>query len=165
MGCIDITVYKLASCSMHMPKHCCMMQYAAEGGATDSGPHVPLQGRQDQGRHPAAGLQGSGAPHARPVAFYRGAHTALQIEYSGCNKLKKLSNIPVMQCEAAAKAYNACDWGLLQAAANFTPLQRQQLIALRAKFLRDIDEVVAERRMLTQGIKVTAFALIGILLG
>ena len=122
-------------------------------------------------RHPAAGLQGSGAPHASPVAFYRGTHTALQIEYPGCNKLKMLSNIPVLRCiqlvtiKAAAKAYNACDWGLLQAAAKFTPLQRQQLIALRAKFLRDIDEVVAERRMLTQGIKVTAFALKGVLLG
>ena len=46
----------------------------------------------------------------------------------------------------------------LQAAAKFTPLQCQQLIALRAKFLRDIDEVVAERRTLTQGIKVTAWA-------
>ncbi len=44
----------------------------------------------------------------------------------------------------------------MQAAAQFSPLQRQQLIALRAKFLRDIDEVVAERRVLTQGIKVIA---------
>ncbi|KAK9905784.1 hypothetical protein WJX75_006257 [Coccomyxa subellipsoidea] len=44
-------------------------------------------------------------------------------------------------------------WRFIVAAANFTLLQRQQLIALRAKFLRDIDEVVAERRMLTQGIK------------
>ncbi len=46
----------------------------------------------------------------------------------------------------------------MQAAANFTPLQRQRLIALRAKFLKDIDDVVAERRILTQGIKVTALA-------
>ncbi len=42
----------------------------------------------------------------------------------------------------------------VQAAARFTPLQRQQLLAVRASFLRDMDEVVAERRALTQGIKV-----------
>ncbi|BDA47538.1 hypothetical protein COCOBI_10-3860 [Coccomyxa sp. Obi] len=44
-------------------------------------------------------------------------------------------------------------WRSVVAAAKFSPLQRQQLIALRAKFLKEIDEVVAERRILTQGIK------------
>lgn len=44
-------------------------------------------------------------------------------------------------------------WQAVVAAAGFSPLQRQQLIALRAKFLRDIDEVVAERRILIQAIK------------
>ncbi|EIE23618.1 hypothetical protein COCSUDRAFT_41804 [Coccomyxa subellipsoidea C-169] len=44
-------------------------------------------------------------------------------------------------------------WRSTVAAANFTPLQRQRLIALRAKFLKDIDDVVTERRILTQGIK------------
>lgn len=56
-----------------------------------------------------------------------------------------LLQISIGLCEFAAG---------VQAAARFTPLQRQQLLALRATFLREMDEVVAERRVLTQGIKV-----------
>lgn len=138
--------------------------HGAEGVAADSGAHVPLQGCQDQGRHPAAGMQGSGPAHTGLVAICCGTHRTLVKDTTldtssvleGFVKWHwhKVSEYRQLMMEADILLL-----AIMQASAKFSPLQRQQLIALRAKFLRDIDEVVAERRVLTQAIKVAASIL------